>query len=275
MKRFMTTTAIALLIGTSAMADDHTAPFSDTPFNVAVDLNASEMIGARVYATENDTSAMTSVSVDQTTEWDDIGEINDIILTRDGAAQSVIVGVGGFLGMGEKDVSINMSDLRFISDGESPDDYFIVINSNVAGVTDAPAYDRTAMEERAEDMADVAHDEMKEAGRDLSLMTPPVIERDGYQATMVEDLTAEDLTGARVYGPSDEDIGEIDEILLTDSGELDRAVIDVGGFLGLGERSVAVSFEELTIIRTDEGDDVRIYIDSSQEALEAKPAYEN
>ena len=35
-----------------------------------------------------------------------IGEINDVILSPDGRAMAVIVGVGGFLGIGEKDVAV-------------------------------------------------------------------------------------------------------------------------------------------------------------------------
>jgi hypothetical protein len=73
---------------------------------------------------------------------------------------------------------------------------------------------------------------------------------------------------------NDEDVGEIGELLVTANGKLDRAVIDVGGFLGLGEREVAVSLSALTILRMDDGDDVRVYIDTSQEALEQLPVYE-
>ena len=105
-------------------------------------------------------------------------------------------------------------------------------------------------------------------------MMAPGIERDGYQPVMTKDLTAEDLTGARVYGLNDEDVGEISELVLTDAGMVEKAVIDVGGFLGIGEKPVAVAMDELTIIRNAEGDDLRVYIDSTEDALEARPEYE-
>ncbi len=260
MKNFMTSTAIAIVLGTSAMADGHTAMFSDAPFDMATNLNASDLLGARIYATEADLADTMSVTADQATEWDDIGEINEIVLTRDGMAQSVIVGVGGFLGMGEKDVSVNMSDLRFVSDGDDADEYFVVINASKAGITDAAPYQRGAM-----------NDGMDNTMNDV---TGPTIAREGYMAIEAADLTAEMLTGARVYGVEDEDVGEVGTLLLTADGKLDRAVIDVGGFLGMGERPVAVPMSELTIVRSENGDDVRVYIDSSQEALEAQPAYE-
>ena len=103
MKRFLTTTATVLLLSTTAYADGHTAAFSDTAFDASTNLNASELIGMRVYATEANINNETQIAADGEKEWDDIGEINEIILTRDGVVQSVIVGVGGFLSIGEKD----------------------------------------------------------------------------------------------------------------------------------------------------------------------------
>ena len=260
MKTFMTTTAIALAMGTSAVADGHTGMFSEAPYNSATELLASDLLGARVYASEADIDNTLVVNDADETEWDDIGEINEIVLTRDGTTQSVIVGVGGFLGIGEKDVSVNMSDLQFISDGDDADDYFVVIKASKAGVEDATSYERGNIED---------HSDMKD-----DAVMGPMVDREGYATAEVADLTTENLTGARVYGADDEDVGEVSKLLLTDDGKLDRAVIDVGGFLGMGERPVAVAMNELTIIRADGGDDIRVYIDSSQEALEAQPAYE-
>ena len=108
MRNFLATTATALFIGTSAYADGHTSAFSDMTFDTATNLNASELIGMRVYASEADIEGNMMTAGDEA-DWDDIGEINEIILTRNGTVQSVIVGVGGFLGMGEKDVAVNMT----------------------------------------------------------------------------------------------------------------------------------------------------------------------
>lgn len=285
MKRFMTSTAIALLMGTSAMAEGHMSMFSSEPFNAQINLYASDLIGARVYATEASLDGTTSVNADATAEWDDIGEINEIVLTRDGEVQSVIVGVGGFLGIGEKDVAINMGDLRFVSDGDDPDDYFLVVNANSELIMEADAYERVDMDaEMNADMdrdADRAMDTTEHAeamdgdhARDPAMMMAPTIEREGYRTVTIDELTTEDLTGARVYGVGDEDVGEISELVVNTDGVIERAVLDIGGFLGMGEHTIAVSFDELTIIREDGGDDLRVYIDSSQEALEAQPEYE-
>lgn len=278
MKKFLTTTAVTLAFATSAMADSHTSAFSDMTFDQAVNLNASELIGMRVYASEADIENNSTIAQDGETEWDDIGEINEIVLTRDGEVQSVIVGVGGFIGIGEKDVAVSMDQIRFVNeDGGDADDFFLVVNASAAGVEEAPEYDR--MMTRDADMAEPETDtDMADANADMERMplTRPMVEREGYADFdyEAEDLNTEDLTGARVYGANDEDIGEISELLVNDDGEIERAVLDIGGFLGMGEHSIAVPMEELQILRSDGGDDFRVYIDNTQESLEAQPEYE-
>ena len=44
---------------------------------------------------------------------ENIGEINDVLINRNGQVVAVIIGVGGFLGIGEKDVAVPMSMLLF------------------------------------------------------------------------------------------------------------------------------------------------------------------
>ncbi|MBN8937948.1 MAG: PRC-barrel domain-containing protein [Rhizobiales bacterium] len=47
---------------------------------------------------------------------DNIGEVNSLVLTSDGRVKQVVLGVGGFLGIGEKSVAIDWHDLRLIRD---------------------------------------------------------------------------------------------------------------------------------------------------------------
>ena len=49
-----------------------------------------------------------------TTQDENVGDINDVIITLDGSVEGVVVGVGGFLGMGEKNVAIDMANLDVI-----------------------------------------------------------------------------------------------------------------------------------------------------------------
>jgi sporulation protein YlmC with PRC-barrel domain len=53
------------------------------------------------------------------------------------------------------------------------------------------------------------------------------------------------LTGLAVHNPQNEKIGEIEELLIDQSGRVRAVVLGVGGFLGMGEHDVAVPFTEL------------------------------
>lgn len=53
------------------------------------------------------------------------------------------------------------------------------------------------------------------------------------------------LIGLNVYNNNNEKIGDIKQLMVNKSGQIDDVVIGVGGFLGMGERDVAVKFSEL------------------------------
>ena len=56
---------------------------------------------------------------------------------------------------------------------------------------------------------------------------------------------ASNLEGLNVYNNNNENIGDISELIVDESGKIQAVVIGVGGFLGLGERSVAVPFDQV------------------------------
>src|SRR3954467_5848736 len=59
---------------------------------------------------------------------------------------------------------------------------------------------------------------------------------------------ASKLKGLDVYNNSNEKIGDIREVLLDQSGKAEAVVIGVGGFLGIGERDVALPFSEIKFV---------------------------
>ena len=87
-----------------------------------------------------------------------------------------------------------------------------------------------------------------------------------------EDLTTEDVTGARVYDANDEWIGEVNSLIIASDGQLREAIIDVGGFLGMGEKQVSLTMEELTIQQGN--GDLRIYLDATEEQLNQMPEWQ-
>lgn len=104
------------------------------------DFLVSKLMGARVYATMKDVDADTPMDK-AGTDWDDIGEVNNIIISKDGKVQAVVLGVGGFLSIGEKDVAVKMSELRFVKKtGDSADNFYIVVKSDKAALEKAPTW---------------------------------------------------------------------------------------------------------------------------------------
>lgn len=59
------------------------------------------------------------------------------------------------------------------------------------------------------------------------------------------------LTGATIYGPGDENIGHVAHV--HGEGPDAQAVIEVGGFLGIGAKSVAVPVRQLDFMRDEDG----------------------
>jgi hypothetical protein len=65
------------------------------------------------------------------------------------------------------------------------------------------------------------------------------------QASTTGEWQASKLIHMNVYNNNNEKIGDIKELMTDNSGKIDRVVIGVGGFLGMGEHDVAVKFGEL------------------------------
>ena len=63
-------------------------------------MRGSKLMGVDVYGSDNAK----------------IGDIDEVILDRDGKIQAVVIGVGGFLGIGRKDVAFPFSELTFVDE---------------------------------------------------------------------------------------------------------------------------------------------------------------
>jgi sporulation protein YlmC with PRC-barrel domain len=74
-----------------------------------------------------------------------IGEIMDVLVDREGKATALIVGVGGFLGMGEKDVAVPFNAVRVTTKDNNK--WYLVMNSTKDALKSAKGfkYDRNAM----------------------------------------------------------------------------------------------------------------------------------
>ena len=81
------------------------------------------------------------------------------------------------------------------------------------------------------------------------------------------------MIGSTVYSPNDETIGKISDVLIKMDGTVQGVVIGVGGFLGIGEKRVAVEMKTLSITPEEGGEEVRLVLSSTKEELEQAPAF--
>ena len=62
------------------------------------------------------------------------------------------------------------------------------------------------------------------------------------------DWRASKIVGVNVYNNNNENVGSINDLLMDKSGAIKAVVIGVGGFLGMGEHLVAVSFDKIKFV---------------------------
>jgi sporulation protein YlmC with PRC-barrel domain len=62
------------------------------------------------------------------------------------------------------------------------------------------------------------------------------------------DWRASKIVGVNVYNNNNENVGSINDLLMDKSGTIKAVVIGVGGFLGMGEHLVAVSFDKIKFV---------------------------
>jgi sporulation protein YlmC with PRC-barrel domain len=58
-------------------------------------------------------------------------------------------------------------------------------------------------------------------------------------------FSADQLIGAEVQNASGKEIGEIEDLIIDSDNKVNKAIVEVGGFLGLGSKHVAVNIDQL------------------------------
>lgn len=86
-----------------------------------------------------------------------------------------------------------------------------------------------------------------------------------------EDL-ASNWIGKSIYNTADENLGDVNDILLDKNGTVRAVIVGVGGFLGIGQKPVAVNFDAIEP-RTDENGTVTLYLNATREQLDAAPEF--
>ena len=85
------------------------------------------------------------------------------------------------------------------------------------------------------------------------------------------DWLATDLIGKSVVNNNNESIGDVNNLVTDRDGKIVAVLIGAGGFLGIGEKDVAVRFEDVKLVRED--NDVKLMLDTNKDTLASAPDF--
>jgi len=306
-RTLLATTAIVAVFtgGVTAQTATEESDTNTRIFNSEAEMKKIESTNGYFEANMNQILATTllgkTIYTNQSEDADAIGDVNDVVMTKDGRARAVVVGVGGFLGLGEKEVAVDFSRLNWvIVDG----DRRLMMDTTADELKSAPEFDRDALEADSSKMAALKEnkgaigseatngaieEEIKvsevPAQNDNNVAEAEVPAKDqgkvSEESELRKDITvvdrttikAEDIIGARVYSADKSDLGEIDEVLLTTDGQIQAFIVDVGGFIGIGEKPVALEAAQLEIMSDTDGE-MEIHTSFTEEQLKGMPTYD-
>lgn len=303
MKHLLTTTAITLLTALPMQAASHEG--TDAGAHVRAgerDLSLAGLMGATVYMPDRytmDTDDITAVPY----VWQAVGTVEQVFVDDSGEVGMLVVAPEADSGAGADRIAIEAADLDLMTIRGDEGRMVAVYTGGMDGFAGAAAFDQAAASdmglmaaEGGPDMADAGGDvvdDIETTAEDIGDATAEAADAVGTAVGEAADatgealadlsdnpimdgavVTAEDLDGAPVYGAAGNEIGEISEIVVSDDGDIDTVVVDVGGFLGIGEKPVALPFGELDITR---GDgiiaDLRVEVDHTEDELKAMPEW--
>jgi PRC-barrel domain len=93
----------------------------------------------------------------------------------------------------------------------------------------------------------------------------------GTPATVLDDQEVSTILGKSVRSSADEDMGRIVDIIVSRDGQVHAAIIDFGGFLGIGTRKIAVDWRALNFAPA--GKPGSITLDLTRNQVRLAPEY--
>jgi hypothetical protein len=100
----------------------------------------------------------------------------------------------------------------------------------------------------------------------------PTTVRMTFYTVRPADMLMSNFMDTDVYNLQNEEIGEIEDVIIDEGRTIRAIVISVGGFLGIGDRNVAVEPGSLVITR-GEGGMIRAVVNTTREDLQRAPEF--
>lgn len=112
-----------------------------------------------------------------------------------------------------------------------------------------------------------------DSSTDTSAVDKPDKQQSSFMTSQSpDDKLASNLIGKTVYNANNEEIGEIEDLVLTNDGRIVAAIVETGSFMGLGGKQVAVSFDTLQFSRGEDSE-TRVTMNVAQERLNSAPEF--
>lgn len=93
----------------------------------------------------------------------------------------------------------------------------------------------------------------------------------GTPAVVIDGQQVESILGKDVRSSSGEDMGRIIDVIVDKTGQVRAAIIDFGGFLGVGSRQIAVDWASIRFLSDPKSNG--LVVDLSRDQLRVAPAY--
>jgi sporulation protein YlmC with PRC-barrel domain len=169
-----------------------------------------------------------------------IGDVTDLVISRDGGITTAVIGVGGFLGAGQKDIAIPFKELKITSRNNKE---WLVLDRTKDQLKSMPPYEPTGG----------------------SVASSP-------SSLATSNWLASGIYKANVYDNAENKLGDITDLVMDTGGKIMTAVIGVGGVLGAGQKEVAVPFKDLKITSRNGKD--WLVLDRTKDDLKNAPGYD-
>jgi len=194
-----------------------------------------------------------------------VGKIDSVILGPQGRVDKVVIGVGGFLGMGERDVAVNWRDLQVLDNGNK-----IAVNASRDQLKAMPEFKHDEQHRRGSTFS------MNDAGA-VTATLPGADARTAANARRANagdptdsgGIDAHQLIGRSIVNRDNATVGKVASVIMDNSGKVDQVIVGVGGFLGMGQKDVAVSWHDLEVMNNGK----KVVMNTTTAQLKAMPAF--
>jgi len=211
-----------------------------------------------------------------TQKGESLGKIEDVVVHPGGEPSYAVLSFGGWLGMGDKLFAMPWSVLRTVEPNSAKKDsaLSLVLPVDKERIKNAPGFDKKNWPSMAN--PDWSKDIDTFYAGDLNPNTAPNAKRPIDAAVRGTPTTwrATELKGTDVKTPSGEKLGDLKEVAIDSNGRVSFVAVSVGGFLGVGDRLVAVPWDALNFSAGgDKGDKQLITLASTKKQLEGAPQF--